>query len=137
MQSLVAAQEFIITLRCSVPALVLYKCIIRSEVHAHGLSADRTLRNKFGGYTHIFLPLKHRPDRFLVVVGLLVARLTALPKPIVALRVEQAVLVKSCLLELVVNIGGQDKIVLVFHKLEQALVCTVVYVHVAVDVNIA
>ena len=46
MQSLMAAQELIITLRCSVPALVLDKGVICSEVHAHGLSADRTVRNK-------------------------------------------------------------------------------------------
>jgi hypothetical protein len=46
------------------------------------------------------------------------------------------VFVKPCLLELVVNIGGDDKIVLVFNKLIQAFVCAVVYVHVAVDVNI-
>ena len=46
MLSLMAAQELIITLRCSVPALVLDKGFICSEVHAHGLSADRTVRNK-------------------------------------------------------------------------------------------
>ena len=44
-----------------------------------------------------------------------------MPKPIIALRIEKAVLVKSCLLKLVVNIGGENKIVLVLYKLKQAL----------------
>ena len=46
MQSLMVAQEFIITLRCSVPALVLDKGVICSEVHAHRLSADGTVGYK-------------------------------------------------------------------------------------------
>ena len=35
-----AAQELVITFRCSVPALVLDKGFICSDVHAHGFSAD-------------------------------------------------------------------------------------------------
>ena len=46
MQSLMAAEKFVITLRCSVPALVLDKGVICSEVHAHRLSADGTVGYK-------------------------------------------------------------------------------------------
>lgn len=137
MQSIMAAQELVIALGCSVPAFVLDKGVICSEVHAHGLAADRTLRHKFRRNTHILLSFKHRPDGLLVVIGLLVARLTALPETVVALCIEETVLVKSCLLKLVVNIGGENKIFLVLHKLKQALVCAVVHVHIAVDVNVA
>ena len=94
-------------LRSSVPALVLYESIIGTKIHANGLSANRTARNELRRNSHIFLLFKPRPDCFSVVVGLLVARFTALPESIIPQRVKQV------------------------------FVCAVVHVHVAVDVDIS
>ena len=47
------------------------------------------------------------------------AGLGALPQAVVPLGVEQPLLVKARQLELVVHIGGQDKVVLVPHQLQQ------------------
>lgn len=47
------------------------------------------------------------------------AGLGALPQAIVPLGVEQPLLVEARQLELVVHIGGQDKVVLVLYQLQQ------------------
>ena len=57
-------------------------------------------------------------DDFFVVVGFLTARLIALEQAVIALRVEQAALVESGFLELMVDIGCQHEIVLVLDKFQ-------------------
>lgn len=64
----------------------------------------------------------HFPNGFLIVVGFLVTRFRTLEQPIVALGVEQSLFVEACLLELVINIGGNDEIVLVLHELQEVVV---------------
>ena len=64
----------------------------------------------------------HFPDGFLIVVGLLVTRFRTLEQPVVALGIEQPLFVEARLLELVVDIGGNDEIVLVLHELQEVVV---------------
>ena len=82
------------------------------------------------------LRFDHRADGFLVVKRLLTARLTALKQAVVALRVEKMLFVKARLLEAVVDVRRDDKIVLVPHQLEQNLVHAFRRVLIAVDEDI-
>ena len=79
----------------------------------------------------------HFPDGFLVVVGLLVARFRTLEQPIVALRVEQPLFVEARLLELVVDISGDDEIVLVQHEFQEVVVNGFRGGYIAVVVNVS
>ena len=45
-----------------IPALVLDKGVVAPQVHGHGLAADRAMRDKFRGDTHIVLLRHHAPD---------------------------------------------------------------------------
>lgn len=85
----------------------------------------------------LYLHRNHFPDSLFVVVGFLVTRLRALEQTVVALRVEQPLFVKSCFLELVINIGGDDEIVLVFQEFEQLVIDRLWGGHVAVVVDVA
>ena len=85
----------------------------------------------------LYLHRNHFPDSLFVVVGFLVTRLCALEQTVVALRVEQPLFVKSCLLELVINIGGDDEIVLVFQQFEQVVINWLRGGHVAVVIDVA
>ena len=64
------------------------------------------------------------------------AGLAALEKPVIALRVEQAALVKSRFLKAVVNIGCDNKIVFVGNQLQKIIVDRFGGIHIAVDVDI-
>src|SRR5699024_11653141 len=65
------------------------------------------------------------------------SRLTALEQPIIPLGVEKAVFLKSCLLKTVIYVGSQDKIVFVFHQIEQFVIDRFRCIHIAVDPDIA
>ena len=65
---------------------------------------------------------RHPADRLLVVIGLLMAGLGALPQAVVPLGVKEAPLVKARQLELVVHVGGEDEVVLVLHQLQQLVI---------------
>ena len=64
----------------------------------------------------------HFHHRLLVIVCLLVAWRCTLEQTVIALGVEQPLLVEACLLELVVDIGGDDEIILVFHDFKQSVI---------------
>ena len=121
------------------PAFVLHKRIIGPEVHAHRLTADRTARNQLRGNRHfkgytcrnsqcaVFLNGKalgkyHLAHGLFIVIGLVVTGLAALPEAVIALRVEEPVLIESGLLEAMIHIGRQDKIVFILYELEQLLI---------------
>ena len=67
---------------------------------------------------HVLLLRRHPADQRLVVPGFLAARIAALKQPIIALSVEQPLFVKARLLETVIHIGGNYKIVLALQKLK-------------------
>lgn len=115
MLPLMGLHKIIISLGCIVPALGLDKGIVCTEIHTHRFSADGTILYHIGWDTHIPLLFKHRPDSFFVVIGLVVARFTALPQAVIALCVEKPLFVKACLLELVINIRGDNEKILVLH----------------------
>ena len=60
-----------------------------------------------------------------------------LKQAVIPLRVEQALFVKARFLETMVYVGGQHKIVLVFHKGKQVLIHRLGRILIAIDVNIA
>ena len=62
-------------------------------------------------------------------------RYGALEQAVVALRIEKSLLVEGRLLKLVIDVRGDDKIIIVLHKLEKYFVCAVVNVRVAVTVD--
>lgn len=75
------------------------------------------VRHEFRRNTHILLRPQHCPDRVFIVESFLPAWQTALEKPEIPLRVEEALLREACLLEAVVDIGGQNKVVLILHQI--------------------
>ena len=85
----------------------------------------------------IALRLDHTFNDFLIIECLRAARLAALEQTVIPLRVKQPVLIETRLLELMVDIRRQHKVILVFHKLIQPHICPVIAVFVAVDVNIS
>lgn len=103
-------KEILVTGISGIPALVLDEGVVAPQVHGHGPAADRAMRDKFCGDTHIPLLCHHAPDGFLVVPGLLTAWLRALPQAVVSLGIEQPRLIKAGQLELMVHIGGKDKV---------------------------
>lgn len=107
----VPAQEVLVSMSCGIPARILYESIICAQVHGHGPAAPGTARDQLRGDPHIRLLGDHLSDGILVVIGFLTAGLAALPKAIVALGVKQPRLVKARQLELMVHIGGQDKVI--------------------------
>ena len=117
------------------PPLVLDKGIIAAQVHRHRSAADRAVRHKFAWHTHIALLLDHLTNDFFVVVGFLTARLTALEQAVIALCIEQAVLVEPGFLETVIHVGSQHEIILVLHQLQKIIVDRFGGIHIAVDVG--
>ena len=61
----------------------------------------------------------HSPDCFRIIISFIDRGLCALEQSVVALRIEQTRLVKPRLLKAVVNIRGQDKVVLTLQQLQQ------------------
>ncbi len=71
----------------------------------------RAQRDECRGDAHVLLLGNHLTYRFLVVKCLLATRLTAREQAIVTLGIKQALFIKAGLLETMVHIGGQDKVV--------------------------
>ena len=135
-----------------VPACVLHKTVIGPQVHGHGLATVRAAGNEFRGNAHLQrairfhqtsvrrnavpLRLHHLPHGFFVVKSFRTAGVTALEQPIVPLRIEQPLFDKAGLLEAVVHVGGEHKVVLVLHQTEQLVVHRLRRALVPVDVDI-
>ena len=84
-------------------------------------SEDRS-EEELGRDFHIFLPLYHLPNYRFVIKSFLTARLTALKQTVIALRVEQALFIKASFLKAVVNVCGNNEIILVLHQLQKVLI---------------
>ena len=74
------------------------------------------------GMCKVALLLDHGLDGVVVVIGALVAGLRALEQAVVALRVEEPLLVEARALELVVHVGREHEVVLVAYDFEQVAV---------------
>ena len=92
--------------------------------------------NQLGRNTHVFLTIDHFADNGFVVPCLLAAGFAALKQPVIALRVNQPLFVEARLLEAVVDVRGDRKVVLALHQLEQVFIHRLRRVHITVDENI-
>lgn len=144
------AEEIFVPLRRRVPALILHEAVVAAEVRRQRPSAMRAVRNKicrhghFGRFRHskcairrncIALRSDHVLDNLPVIERLRATRLAALEQPVVSLRVEQAVLVKSGFLKAVIHIRCQNKGILVLHKRKQFFIDGLRRIQITVDVN--
>ena len=136
MLSLMAVEKVLIPPGGGVPAFILHKGIIRPQIHGHGCAADWTAGYQFAGDFSILLFGHHLFDNGFVIIGLLVAGPGTLPQAVVALGIEQPLLVKSCLLETMIHIGGQHKIVLSLHQFQKLLINWLRGVQIAIDIDI-
>ena len=151
-QSGAGAEEVFVPLRRRVPALILHEAVVAAEVRRQRPSAMRAVRNKLCRHGHfgrfrrskcairrncIALRSDHVLDNLPVIERLRATRLAALEQPVVSLRVEQAVLVKSGFLKAVIHIRCQDKVILVLHKRKQFFIDGFWRIRITVDVNIA
>ena len=75
----VSADKFFITFCGGIPALILYKAVITSEIHCHRFIAVRASWDKLIGNFHIALLFHHCSNSIFIVKGFIAARLTALP----------------------------------------------------------
>ena len=83
-----------------------------------------------------YVPIKGKHPRHRELKPAMTRR-CALEQTIVALGVEQPLFVESCLLELMVYIGGDDEIVLVFHEFEQVVIDRFRGRHIAVEIDMS
>lgn len=104
-------QEILIPLGCGVPALILHKAVVTAQVRSLRFAALRAARNQLRRDTHFRLLRNHLADSSLVIISGLMARLTALPKAVVALGIEQPRLIKTSQLKLMVHIGSQNEVI--------------------------
>ena len=72
-----------------------------------------------------------------IVNGPLVCRIRALEQAVVALRIEEPLFVKACLLETVIHVGGDHEIILILYQRIQVLINGSRRIHVTVHVNIS
>ncbi len=129
--------EIVVPLCRFVPTLVLDEFVVGAQVHGHRLAADGTARDQLGRDLHILLPFDHCDDRVLVVVGFVMARHGALEQAVVALCIEQPLLVKACHLKLMIDIRCKDKVVLVLNKLQQVIIHGLWRFHITVEIDVS
>lgn len=116
------AEKMIIPLGGGVPAIVLYKGIVRAQVHGGGSAAMRAGGNQIGRDAHIRLPPHHfAHDRF-IILGFMAAGPAALEKPVIALRVEQAALIEARLLKAMIHVRGDCEIIPALYQLVQVFI---------------
>lgn len=120
--ALMPPNEILIAGTSGIPPLVLYEGVVAPQVHGHVLAADRAMRDKFCGDTHISLLCHHAPDGFLVAPGLLTAWLRTLPQAVVSLSIEQPFFIKACQLELMIHIGGKHKVIPIMDQFQQFVI---------------
>ncbi len=112
------------------PPHVLDECVVAAQIHRHGSAAVRADGDQLRRDPQVLLPRKHLTDGGFIVIRLLPARAAALEQAVIALRVKQALFAKSGLLEAVIHVRGDDKIVLapqqrqkrVIHRLRRVLI---------------
>ena len=132
-----SSQKIFIAILCPIPAFILDKGIIATEIYSHWTTALWTVWNQFCWNTHIFLFLQHPTNQFLIFIRFLVTWFAALQQPIVSLGIKQPLFVKSSFLETVIYIGGNHKIILILHQTKQIFIDRIRYIHIAVVKDMA
>ena len=144
--------KFLVPFCCPVPSLIFNKCLIRSEIHTHRLTAARAIWNQtrrnrklyFSVFRFLQFPVfylksltqHHFFNLVFIVIGFLMARLTTLKQPIIALCIKYSVFIKAGLLETMIHICCQNKIILLFHQIIQVLIYWSGSIHITVDIDI-
>ena len=118
------------------PSLVLHKGIIRAQIHGHGGTAHRAAGHQFRRNFHLLLPGNHFFHRCFVVIGLLAAGPGTLKQPVISLGIEKPLFVKAGLLKLMIHVGGNHKIVLVFYQLQKIVINAFRSAHVTIYIDI-
>ena len=118
------------------PAWILDKGGVDPQIHTHRFAAAGTAGNQPRGDPKIGLRPNHFMHKRLIVIGFLVTRHAALPQSIIALHVEQAVMIESRPLELMIDIGRDHKIILPLHEFQQPFIHRIAGRAVSVQLNI-
>ena len=134
---LLGVQEGFVAVCGGVPALVLDEFVIGEQVQRCGFAAVRAGGKELGGDAHGFLPAHHFADDRFVVPCFLTAWFGALEQAVVALCVEQALFIKTRLLEAVVDVCGNDEICFLLNELQQVVIDRLRRVLIAVDEDVA
>ena len=103
------------------PVGVLHESIVTAEIHADGLAVG-VMGNQFRGNAAVLDGWQSPFHAFPIVIQFLGRTLCWLKIAVVALRGKDAISVKSRHLELTVNIGGDDEVILAVNHLQQFLV---------------
>ncbi len=96
--------------------------IINPQIHRHRSPANRAPGDQLCGDLHVFVGQSFPGQIPHCHTSFLTAGFGALPQAIVPLGVKQAALIKPGNLELMVHIGGQDKIVFAVYQSQQIAV---------------
>ena len=149
----VCLKERSVPVRRGMPPGVLHKGLIGAQVHGDRPAAVRADRDQVMGKAHGETPvLRHLEyavwiqdkalrrhgfsDPVFIVVGLFDAAPGTLEQPVIALRVEEPLLVKAGALEAVVHIGGDHEIVPAPDQREEVMVHGFWRIHVSVDIDV-
>ena len=82
----------------------------------------RAVRHELAGNPQVALLVDHGTDGIFVVPGFLAARAAALEETVIALCVEEPLLVEARPLEAVVHVGGEHEVVAIAQEVEKLLV---------------
>ena len=136
------------------PALVLDEAVVRAQVHGHIRAVHRAFGDQAGRDPHQEFPvlrnlkdsfpvfdkplgLKCLHDPVLIVPGDAEGGVDALEKAVVSLGIKKSLFVKAGSLELVVHVGGDDKIVFIADQVQKLPVDRFRRIQIAVDVDIS
>ena len=87
-------------------------------------------------FRHKSLTDHHFSYHLFIIICLLTARFAALEKPVISLGIKQPALVKSCLLETVIHICCQHKIIFFFYQIIQFFIHRLWRILIAIEINI-
>ena len=138
------------------PAFILHELVISAKIGGHQLTIVWAVWNQLCRNTHsqlcsfrnnqlvILADLKalrqqHLPDDLFVVIGLMcrrTVRIGTLQQTVVALRVEEALLVEAGSLEAVIHVGCDHEVVLILHEVQESVVDIIRDRHIAVNPDV-
>ena len=85
----------------------------------------------------ISLRLHHIPHHIFIIIRLRMARLAALEQAVIALRVEQPLLVKAGFLEAMIDVCCQHEIIFLFYKIKKLTVDRKRCIHISINIDIS
>ena len=135
------------------PSLIFNKCLIRSEIHTHRLTAARAIWNQtrrnrklyFSVFRFLQFPVFHLKSLtqhhflydFFIVIGFFMTRLTTLKQAVISLCIEDSVFSESCFLKTMIHICRQYKIIFFFYQIIQVLIYRFWCIHISINIDIS